>query len=150
VQSEPSGATEYELLKAIPIFAELSIDDMKDLYRVAQETPFAPGAALVELDVEPPGLMVLVEGKAEVFAGAGPQARKLNELATGDYLGEISLIQGGRTSARVVATTPVRALTISRDHFEHYLYAHESAAMRIFRLFAKNLAERVRALSVAR
>ncbi|MBI5546248.1 MAG: cyclic nucleotide-binding domain-containing protein, partial [Deltaproteobacteria bacterium] len=135
--------TEYEALKAIPIFAELALEDMKDLYRIGEQKRFAEGEVLVEADVEAPGLTVLAEGAADVLAGD----RKLNTLKPGDYLGEISLIQGGRTSARVVARSPIRALTISRERFEHYLYAHEAAATRIWKLFAVNLAERVRALS---
>jgi len=50
-------------------------------------------------------------------------------------------------SAHVRARTAVRALRISRAAFEHYLDTHEAAALRIYRLFTQNLAERVRALS---
>jgi len=135
----------YEILKSIPIFAELSAVDMKDLYRIAEERRFTAGCTVVEADAEAPGLLVLVEGEAEVLTGG--DARRLNELKPGSYLGEISLLQKGRTSARVVARTPIRALAISREQFEHYAYAHHDAALRIWRLFAVNLAERVRALS---
>ncbi len=134
----------YDVLKSIPVFAEISAVDMKDLYRLAEERRFRPGEGIVELAVEAPGLMVLVEGEAEVFAADG---RRLNELKQGSHVGEISLLQKGRTSARVVARTPVRALAISREQFEHFLYAHQDAALRIWRLFAVTLAERVRALS---
>lgn len=136
-------ASGYAALKAIPIFAELALDDMKDLYRVAEERRFAEGATLVEAGVEAPGLSVLVEGAADVLVGE----RKLNALKAGDYLGEISLVQGGKTSAKVVARAPIRALFISRERFQHYLYTNPTAAAPIWKLFAVNLAERVRALS---
>ena len=138
---------EYEALKAIPIFAELSQDDMKDLYRIAEEKRFGEGAMVVDVDAEAPGLIVLAEGAAEVFAVKGKEMKKLNALKAGDYLGEISLIQKGKTTARVVARSPIRALVISREAFEHYLYAHDAASQRIWKLFAANLADRVRALS---
>jgi tetratricopeptide (TPR) repeat protein len=140
-------ATEYEALKGIPIFAELSLEDMKDLYRVAEEKRFAPGTTMVEADSDSPGLVVLAEGNAEVFAVKGRDTRLLNTLGPGSYLGEISLLQQGRTSARVVAKTPIRALVVSREAFERYHYAHAAASQRIWRLFAINLADRVRALS---
>jgi CRP-like cAMP-binding protein len=47
----------------------------------------------------------------------------------------------------VRARTAVRALRITRAGFQHYLDTHEAAALRIYRLFTRNLAARVRALS---
>src|SRR5207253_2250569 len=59
----------------------------------------------------------------------------------------ISLLSGTVTSARAVASTEVRALNISREKFDVYLKSHPRAALRIYQHFAKNLGERVRALS---
>ena len=142
----PKQVDAYGQLKAIPIFAGLSLQDMKDLYRVAEERQWPAGAVLFEAGADSPGLIVLAEGSAEVLAGP----RLLNTLKAGDYLGEISLIQAGKTSATVVARAPIRALTISRERFEHYLYTNAAAAPLIWRLFAVNLADRVRALSAAK
>jgi tetratricopeptide (TPR) repeat protein len=140
-------ASGYRFLKAIPIFGELSLDDMKDLYRLARQVVIAPGAVLLEKGSPGTGLFVLMDGTVEVFSGPEPDARHLNTLGPGAYLGEISLVQDAPVSAHVRARTPVRALRISRSDFEHYLDTHEAAALRIFRLFTQNLAARVRALS---
>jgi tetratricopeptide (TPR) repeat protein len=137
----------YGYLKAIPIFGELSLDDMKDLYRVAQQVLIPEGATVLEKGAQGTGLFVLLEGTVDVFSGQEPDAKRLNTLGPGAYLGEISLIQDGPTSAHVRARTAVRALRITRAGFQHYLDTHESAALRIYRLFTRNLAARVRALS---
>jgi tetratricopeptide (TPR) repeat protein len=137
----------YGYLKAIPIFGELSLDDMKDLYRVAQQVLIPEGATVLEKGAQGSGLFVLLEGTVDVFSGPEPDAKRLNTLGPGSYLGEISLIQDGPTSAHVRARTAVRALRITRAGFQHYLDTHEAAALRIYRLFTRNLAARVRALS---
>ncbi|XXF77714.1 cyclic nucleotide-binding domain-containing protein [Myxococcaceae bacterium GXIMD 01537] len=137
----------YGFLKAIPIFGELSLEDMKDLYRVAQQVTIAEGATVLEKGTLGAGLFVLMEGTVDVFSGAEADARQLNSLGPGAYLGEISLISDGPTSAHVRARTAVRALRITRAGFQHYLDTHEAAALRIYRLFTQNLAARVRALS---
>jgi tetratricopeptide (TPR) repeat protein len=137
----------YGYLKAIPIFGELSLDDMKDLYRVAQQVLIPEGATVLEKGAQGSGLFVLLEGTVDVFSGPEPDAKRLNTLGPGAYLGEISLIQDGPTSAHVRARTAVRALRITRAGFQHYLDTHEGAALRIYRLFTRNLAARVRALS---
>ncbi|WP_141620006.1 cyclic nucleotide-binding domain-containing protein [Myxococcus sp. AB036A] len=141
------AANGYRFLKAIPIFGELSLEDMKDLYRLARQVVIAPGAVLLEKGAPGLGLFVLMDGSVDVFSGPEEDARHLNTLGPGAYLGEISLVQDGPVSAHVRARTSVRALRISRVDFERFVDTHEAAALRIFRLFTQNLAGRVRALS---
>ncbi|MCE9670319.1 cyclic nucleotide-binding domain-containing protein [Myxococcus stipitatus] len=143
-----SEAKGYDYLKAIPIFGELSLADMKDLHRVARQVLIPAGEVLMEKGAPGVGLFVLLEGSVDVFSGAEPDARHLNSLGPGTYLGEISLVQDAPVSARVKARTVVRALRITRAGFQHYLDTHDAAALRIYRLFTQNLAARVRALSI--
>ncbi|MDQ3263732.1 MAG: cyclic nucleotide-binding domain-containing protein [Myxococcota bacterium] len=144
------GADAYGFLKALPMFADLALPDMKALYRICVLQTFAPGQHLIETGQPGKGLFVIVGGQVEVYGGSDASARLLNTLGVGAYVGEISLLQDGPTSARVTARTPVKALFISRDAFLHYLYGSPHAALRIYRLFTLNLADRVRALSAAR
>ncbi|MBU8897817.1 cyclic nucleotide-binding domain-containing protein [Corallococcus sp. H22C18031201] len=137
----------YRYLKAIPIFGDLSLEDMKDLYRLARQVVIAPGAVLLEKGAAGVGLFVLMEGTVEVFSGPEADARHLNTLGPGAHLGEISLVQEGPVSAHVRARTSVRALRITRAGFQHYLDTHDAAALRIYKLFTHTLASRVRALS---
>ena len=144
------GGDAYGFLKALPMFTDLSLDDMRSLFRVCTQHGFGPGMHLIEPGQPGRGLFVIVDGQVEVFGGSGPEARLLNTLGVGGYVGEISLLLDGPTSARVTARTPVKALFISREAFTQYLFNTPSAAVRIYRLFSNNLAERVRALSAAR
>ncbi|WP_164012617.1 cyclic nucleotide-binding domain-containing protein [Pyxidicoccus trucidator] len=137
----------YEYLKAIPIFGELPMEDMKDLFRMAQQVLIPEDTTVLEKGARGTGLLVLLDGTVDVYSGSGHEARRLNTLGPGAFLGEISLILDGPTSARVRSRTAVRALRVTRVDFQHYLETHEAAALRIYRLFTENLAERVRALS---
>jgi CRP-like cAMP-binding protein len=139
----PAASEAYHYLKAIPIFGELSLPDMRDLFRICQEVQHPAGARLIEQGAAAAGLWVIIAGNVEVLAGG----KKVNALGAGAYVGEISLVRDAPTSATVVATGPVRALLVEKHHFEHYLYEHPNAAIAIYRLFAQNLADRVRALS---
>ncbi len=140
----------YAFLKGLPLFAELSLNDMKALYRVCARATFETGQHLIEVGRPGRGLFVIIDGQVEVFSGPEPTARLLNTLGTGGFIGEISLVQDGPTTARVTARSPVKALFISRDAFMNYLVATPAAALSIWRLFALNLSERVRVLSAAR
>ena len=137
----------YGALKSIPLFAKLNLEDLQALHRLASEVTFPPGHRVIEEGRDPPGLIVLLEGTVDVVAIEGVKVRYLSSLGKGDYLGEISLLSGGLTSARVVASTEVRALTIAPPKFDGFLQTHPRAALCIYRLFAQNLGERVRSLS---
>lgn len=144
------GADAYGFLKALPMFADLALNDMKALYRVCTLQAYEAGQHLIEIGQPGRGLFIIVEGQVEVFAGADAQSRLLNTLGVGGYLGEISLVQDGPTSARVTARSKVKVLFISRDAFRQYVYGAPAAALRIYQLFTSNLAERVRVLSAAK
>lgn len=145
-----AGPDGYGFLKALPMFAELTLSDMKALYRICSEATFQPGQNVIQIGLPGAGLFVIVDGMVEVFGGPDASSRLLNTMGAGAYVGEISLIRDEPTSARVTARTAVKALFISRNAFSDYLYNNTSAALCIFRLFTFNLAERVRALSAAK
>lgn len=144
------GGDAYGFLKALPMFADLSLEDMRSLFRVSSQHGFGVGMNLIEPGQPGRGLFVIVDGQVEVFSGTGPESRLLNTLGVGGYVGEISLLLDGPTSARVTARTPVKALFISREAFKQYVFSTPTAAVRIYRLFSSNLAERVRTLSAGR
>lgn len=144
------GGDAYGFLKALPMFADLALEDMRSLFRVCVQHGFGVGQNLIEPGQAGRGLFVIVDGQVEVFSGIGPDSRLLNTMGVGGYVGEISLLLDGPTSARVTARTPVKALFISREAFKQYVFSTPTAAMRIYRLFSSNLAERVRTLSAGR
>ncbi|MCA1825393.1 MAG: cyclic nucleotide-binding domain-containing protein [Myxococcales bacterium] len=147
-ETPPPEQDGYRFLKQIPIFARLTLGDMRDLHRLATEETWTPGQQIVDAGIDAPGLVILLDGDAEVYALGPSGARHLNSLGPGAHVGEISLLTKSLTSARVTASTEVRGLRIDRERFEMYLASHPAAALRIYQLFSEGLAERVRALSV--
>jgi hypothetical protein len=119
--------------KALPMFAELSMDDMRALFRICVQHGFGPGMHLIEPGQPGRGLFLIIDGIVDVFGSNSADARLLD----------------APTSARVTARTNVKALFISREAFHRYV-AHTPTALRLYRLFSTNLAERVRTLSTLR
>ncbi len=144
--AEVPAVDAYTQLKAIPIFGELGMQDMKELYRVCQEVTFPPGGTIIEQGVRGSGLTVILAGEVHVVLASG--GAPLATLSAGAYVGEMSLVDDSPTSAKVVSVGNVRALFIARERFDQYLYNHDTAAQRIFRLFTKTLADRLRQSNV--
>lgn len=140
----PAPLDAYAQLKAIAIFGELAIQDMKDLYRTSQEVSFSHGQHIIEQGQAGLGLTVLLSGELQVERIENGQTIPLATLAPGAYVGEMSLVDAAPTSAQVSALGPVRALFIARERFDQYIYSHPEAAQRIYRLFTQTLTERLR------
>lgn len=134
----------YTFLKGIPIFAELRAEDMRDLYRACEEVTYGHDEVIVEQGVPGRGLFVIVQGDVRVVRGDTMGTVELARLGPGSYVGELSLLDAAPTSARVVAVGAVFALFISGDRFGQFIMNHDEAARRVFHLFARTLAERLR------
>ena len=138
----------YTFLKGIPIFAELRAEDMRDLYRACDEVTYGHDEIIVEQGVPGRGLFVVVQGDVRVLRGDTMGSAELARLGPGSYVGELSLLDTAPTSARVVTVGAVFALFISKDRFGQFIMNHDEAARRVFHLFARTLAERLRTANV--
>jgi CRP-like cAMP-binding protein len=105
--------TTTDVLRAVPLFQGMSDRAIDEVGRIACEADFPAGAALVRQGEAGESFIVIVDGTAEVSRDGAP----IRELARGDFLGEIALIDGGPRTATVTATTPVHALTVDREGF---------------------------------
>ena len=119
-------------LSAVPLFADLSDDQLDRLAAVTSEFKAPAGQALIERGKPGSGIFVLEQGVAIVEAPEGTR-----ELGPGDVFGERALLREdiGRT-ARVRAETDVRCLAIARVEIEELLAEDPRVADRLRQLSA--------------
>lgn len=134
----------YELLKTLPIFEDLSLDEMKDFYNLCEQATFAAGDVLIEQGQPGQALYIIREGNIGVFNVEGGREVPIVKLGSGTYVGEMALIDDAPTSARVKAMDEVKVFRIRKDVFRNYLYTHDLVAMRVYRSFTRTLVERLR------
>jgi voltage-gated potassium channel len=97
-----------ERITAQPTFAGLSPDARDAIAERAQELSYPTGAEVCGRDDNAYHLYVIEEGTVEVHGTAG----LLAELGPGDFFGEVGLFVTGRRTASVVATSPLRVITL--------------------------------------
>jgi CRP-like cAMP-binding protein len=99
-------------LQTISLFAELGDDERERLAEVCSDVEVDAGTPLVQEGDFGYALFAIVDGSAEVSRD-GAVTRT---LGPGDAFGEIAILSGGRRTATVTATTPMRLVTImNRD-----------------------------------
>jgi CRP-like cAMP-binding protein len=114
-----------ERLRTIPLFEGLSTKDRERLATWTDEVEVEPGTRLVDQGAFPHEFFVIVDGSAGVTVDGAPVAY----LGSGDFFGEIALLEQQRRTATVTATSPLRAVVMhARDFAAMELSMPEVAA----------------------
>jgi CRP/FNR family transcriptional regulator/CRP/FNR family cyclic AMP-dependent transcriptional regulator len=126
-----------EVLRALPLFANLSGRHVRQVAKLAEFVEFAPGDFIVQAGEPGYGFYLILSGRAKVLGR--PRARNLEP---GDFFGEMALIDGEPRSATVTATTDVHAMMLPRRPFLRVLQQEPRIALTLL----AELASRVRRL----
>ena len=96
-------------LGQIPLFSDLSEDDLGALATYADEVTVSDGKHLVDEGGYAYDLFAIVEGTAQVIVGGEVVA----ELGPGDFFGEAGVLEKQQRNATVVAKTRMRLVTLT-------------------------------------
>jgi CRP/FNR family cyclic AMP-dependent transcriptional regulator len=115
------------MLGQVPLFEGFSKRELEAVFSSAKITEFSAGKPVVEEGATGVGFHLILEGEAAVTVGG----RKRALLRSGDYFGEMSLIDGGPRSATVRADTRVRTLGLTSWAFLPLIDDHPSMARKM-------------------
>ena len=96
-------------LKSIPLFADISDQDLGQIATFAQETSVEAGRVLVREGDFSYEFMAIEEGDAEVTR----HGEHVADLAPGDFFGEMGLLEKTLRNATVTAKTPMQLVTLT-------------------------------------
>lgn len=112
-----------ETLRGLGIFEGATPSALERLARGAQVVSLEPGAAVIREGEPADHLYIVKSGTLDVRAGG----TKVNSLGTGDYFGEIGLVEQVPRTATVEATSRVEVLRVDGDDFLGVLGATSSS-----------------------
>ena len=123
-------------LERVPLFAGLSHREREQVARWADEIDIPSGKHLLDEGRLPHEFFVILDGEVEVTH----DGRLLATLGTGDFFGEIALIEHGRRTASVVTSTPATLAVMSGSSFEAMRHELPQVAERINEAIRERLA----------
>jgi tetratricopeptide (TPR) repeat protein len=135
---------DFDVLRSLPVFAKLSLDELRSLHTLADRRSFAAGEVLIEQDAPGTNLFVLVAGEVKVEVDGGGQLLEVARLGTGASLGEMALVDDGPTSARVTATETTVAFAFPLDRLAAHLETEPRAGFKVLRVLGRILSSRLR------
>ena len=124
-----------EHLEGVPIFDGCSKKDLQTVARQVRVISHDAGYVVATEGDPGAGLFVIAEGEADVTIGG----KKVNHLKSGDFFGEMALLDGGPRTATVTSTTPITLYALTEWVFRGLLVEHPTIAMRTLETMAARL-----------
>jgi CRP-like cAMP-binding protein len=129
-----------DTLRTSEVFSALSPEQLNKLVEKAEVTQHPAGETLTEEGGIGYRFYLFLEGSAVVER----EGEELAKIGVGDFVGEIALLGGGRSTATVRCQEPTRCLTIRREDFWAVLQAEPAIALRILEVVARRLERELR------
>ncbi len=129
-----------ELLKKVPLFAGCSKTELRQLARIADEIDLREGTVLTREGRTGREFFVLISGNARV----SKKGKKIADLGSGDWFGEIALLTDSPRTATVTATSPVDVLVVTDRRFREVVETMPSIALKVLSCVGDRLASDAR------
>jgi CRP-like cAMP-binding protein len=128
------------LLRQVPLFRSLRAEDSQHIAALLQKQTLRKGDSLFRKGEEGHSLYMITTGKIKIIR----QSRDGDEvilavLSTGDFCGEMSLLDGLPRSADAVAVEETQLYGLNRKDFLAYVMNNETAVKDILSALSKRL-----------
>ena len=129
------------LLREIPIFAELSPEDLKRVAECAREEWYPQNTDIFQQGEDGNMMFVIVEGHLQVIRTMNGKAQILAERGPGDFVGEMAIIESAPRSATLHTQSDVRVLAIDDETFKGILRERPDVSFAVLRNISRRLRE---------
>jgi CRP-like cAMP-binding protein len=129
-----------DTLKRVPLFHQLSYQQLVRIMNVSKLTPVSSGQVLCREGEMGGELYVLLRGRISLRT----KGTEITALEQGSHFGEMSLIDSTPRNATAIATEDSKVLTISRQDFFEILRKEAPLAVKLLWSFLQVLADRLR------
>ena len=130
------------ILREIPLFAELPPEDLKRIADIAHEEFYGDGSELVVQGDEGDEMYVIVDGQVRVIRQEeGEEEHLLATRSTGDFIGEMAIIESEPRFATVRAAGDVRVLVIDAGAFDAILRDRPDVTRALLRGMSRRIRE---------
>lgn len=132
--------TKAELLKKVSIFADLSDDQIENLVRLVTVREYPKDAPIIHRMDPGDSMFIIANGRVKVsLFGEDGREIILSTLSTGDFFGEMSLLDQEPRSADVSTKDDSILLQLKRDDFVGHIQAYPSVALNILAEMSRRL-----------
>lgn len=144
-----SLAEEVELLRRIPLFANIETSKLKLLAFTSERVRYSAGETLFEQDEIGRSAYIIIAGQADIIVRTPQGPQTVASVGRNDFVGEIAILCDVPRTATIRARTDLTALCISKDLFFRMVNEFPQMAVEIMRVLAQRLEKTTKALAQA-
>ncbi len=129
-----------EALKLVPFFNNLNQEEVDNLSRRLVPRRFNAGQIIFHHG-DPGGLLYIIgRGKVKItHSTPDGQEAMLAIFGTGDFFGELALLDDSPRSATVEALEPTDTMTLHRDEFIRYIHNNPNFSLHVLQTLAQHI-----------
>jgi HEAT repeat protein len=129
------------LLREIPIFADLSAEDLQLVANIAREEWYPQNTELFHQGEEGNVMFVIVEGNLHVVRMVNGIEQLIAQRGPGDFVGEMAVIESAPRLATLRTQSDVRVLAIDGETFKGILRERPDVSFAVLRNISRRLRE---------
>ena len=127
--------------KRVSLFEGLSPTDLKQVASIAEEELFPDGDMIAQQGEPGDALFVIVSGEVSVVISKDGHNVEAVRRRSGEYVGEMSIINREPRMATLIAVGDVRALCIDQKSFEGLIRERPEVSLAVIQVLSKRLKE---------
>ena len=141
---------EVELLRRVPLFAQIEPAKLKLLAFTSERMTFSPDQAFFRQGDSGDAAYVLISGEAEVLAETPDGEIPVAKIGPNAIIGEIAILCDVPRTATVKASSKLEALKIDKEDFLRLIREFPEMGIEVMRELADRLSQTTAELSEAR
>jgi CRP-like cAMP-binding protein len=124
-----------EMLKKVPLFADLDARELEQIAGSMRERRFGAGDTVTQEGSGGAGFFVVESGNADVTVDGAPRG----SIGPGDYFGEIALLTGSDRTATITATSDMLCYGMTPWDFRPLVESNSAIAWKLLTAMAEKL-----------
>ena len=127
-------------LKKVPVFADISVKDLKLISKRIVERKYPKGSYLFFENEEGNTLFIIVAGLVKIFkSDKSGRVKTLAYLKEGDFFGEMAMLDQEKRSASAVIVEDSEVMILNRSDFQHELLNRPLIAIKLLKTLCTRL-----------
>ncbi len=134
-----------DVLRSVPAFAHLAVRELKEVAEICHYREYRSGEVVFSQGDPGLGMYIVQEGRVGIEMNEGDgRTRELSVLSTGDFFGELGLIDESPRSATALCRTDCRLIGFFRPDLFELIEKDPRLGVKIVLKLAEIISERLR------
>jgi CRP/FNR family cyclic AMP-dependent transcriptional regulator len=131
------------MISSVPLFSGLKKKQLQEIANAGKELSYQPGDKIVQEGENGVGFYLVLEGKVEVRR----RGKVLSSMNSGQFFGEMSLLDDRPRSADVVALEPTRCFGFTPWSFSSLVHTNPEMSFNMMKELVRRLRSTNKALT---